>query len=147
MDPHVADTELGILAAALRERPHKKNQHLFREGDPGEEMFLVRRGSLVIAQGVTGRVEQGKVRVAWKLDVPLKKIYFLGDASVPTKAIMCKPGTLLCRAMSISVSPVDLKNSPSTVMSAKPSLVGVISAMRVLVTTTSFSNRVCLFVT
>src|SRR5688500_9861797 len=54
----VASPELGILAQSLRERPLKKNQVLFREGDAGDEMFLVRRGSIVISKGVTGRVEQ-----------------------------------------------------------------------------------------
>jgi CRP-like cAMP-binding protein len=59
----VAAPELGILAQSLRERPLKKNQVLFREGDAGDEMFLVRRGSIVISKGVTGRVEQVLARI------------------------------------------------------------------------------------
>jgi CRP/FNR family transcriptional regulator, cyclic AMP receptor protein len=55
--------ELGILADSLRERPLKRAQILMREGDTGEEMFLVRSGSLVISKAVTGRVEQVLARV------------------------------------------------------------------------------------
>ena len=31
---------------------------LFRAGDPGEELFLIRDGSIVVSKPVTGRVEQ-----------------------------------------------------------------------------------------
>ena len=55
--------ELGILADSLRERPLRRGQVLLREGDGGDEMFLVRSGSLVISKGVTGRVEQVLARV------------------------------------------------------------------------------------
>ena len=50
--------ELGFLGDSLRERPLRRGQVLLREGDSGDEMFLVRSGSLVISKGVTGRVEQ-----------------------------------------------------------------------------------------
>jgi CRP/FNR family transcriptional regulator, cyclic AMP receptor protein len=60
---NVEDPELGILAESLRERPLKRGQILLREGDSGDEMFLVRSGSLVISKGVTGRVEQVLARV------------------------------------------------------------------------------------
>jgi CRP/FNR family transcriptional regulator len=55
--------ELAALADSLRERPLKRGQVLFREGDAGEEMFLVRAGSIVISKAVTGRVEQVLARV------------------------------------------------------------------------------------
>ena len=55
--------ELGILADSLRERSLRRGQVLLREGDSGDEMFLVRSGSLVISKGVTGRVEQVLARV------------------------------------------------------------------------------------
>jgi CRP/FNR family cyclic AMP-dependent transcriptional regulator len=55
--------ELGILADSLRERPLRRGQVLLREGDSGDEMFLIRSGSLVISKGVTGRVEQVLARV------------------------------------------------------------------------------------
>jgi CRP/FNR family transcriptional regulator, cyclic AMP receptor protein len=60
---NVEDPELGILAESLRERPLRRGQILLREGDSGDEMFLVRSGSLVISKGVTGRVEQVLARV------------------------------------------------------------------------------------
>jgi CRP-like cAMP-binding protein len=52
------ESELLALAARLRERSLKKGAVLFREGDAGEEMFVVRRGSILVSKPVTGRVEQ-----------------------------------------------------------------------------------------
>jgi CRP/FNR family transcriptional regulator, cyclic AMP receptor protein len=60
---NIEPPELRILADSLRERPLKRGQILMREGDSGEEMFLVRSGSLVISKAVTGRVEQVLARV------------------------------------------------------------------------------------
>lgn len=59
----VEEAELGILADSLRERTLKRGQVLLREGEGGDEMFLVRSGSLVISKAVTGRVEQVLARV------------------------------------------------------------------------------------
>ena len=59
----VAVPELSVLGASLRERALKRGQVLFREGDVGEEMFLVRQGSIVISKPVTGRVEQVLARI------------------------------------------------------------------------------------
>jgi CRP/FNR family transcriptional regulator, cyclic AMP receptor protein len=59
----VAGPELAILGASLRERELRRSQILIREGDPGEEMFIVRRGSFVISKAVTGRVEQVLARI------------------------------------------------------------------------------------
>jgi CRP-like cAMP-binding protein len=53
-----AEPELLALASRLHERPLRKGQVLFREGDRGEEMFVVRSGSVLISKAVTGRVEQ-----------------------------------------------------------------------------------------
>jgi CRP/FNR family cyclic AMP-dependent transcriptional regulator len=55
--------ELGVLGASLRERALRKGQVLFREGDGGEEMFVVRRGSIVISKAVKDRVEQVLARI------------------------------------------------------------------------------------
>lgn len=52
------DAELAALAARLRSRTLRAGQVLFREGDAGEEMFVVRTGTMVISKAVTGRVEQ-----------------------------------------------------------------------------------------
>jgi len=59
----VAVPELTVLASSLRERSLKKGQVLIREGDVGDEMFLLRRGSMVISKSVTGRVEQVLARI------------------------------------------------------------------------------------
>lgn len=59
----IAPPELAALGATMRERPLRRGQVLLREGDQGEEMFVVRRGSLVISKAVTGRVEQVLARI------------------------------------------------------------------------------------
>jgi len=51
------------LARALRERTVKKGQVFLREGDAGEEMFVVRRGIVVVSKAVTGPVEQVLARM------------------------------------------------------------------------------------
>ena len=56
--------DLAALANTLRPRSLRRGQVLFREGDPGEEMFLVRDGVVVVSKAVTGRVEQVLARVA-----------------------------------------------------------------------------------
>jgi len=53
-----AEADLVALAQRLRERTLKKNQVLFREGDPGDEMFLIRRGTVLVSKIVKARVEQ-----------------------------------------------------------------------------------------
>jgi CRP-like cAMP-binding protein len=53
-----AEADLTALAQRLRARTLKKNQMLFREGDPGDEMFLVRGGAVIVSKVVKGRVEQ-----------------------------------------------------------------------------------------
>jgi CRP-like cAMP-binding protein len=53
-----AEPELLALASRLNERNLRKGQILFREGDQGKEMFVVRSGAVVISKAVTGRVEQ-----------------------------------------------------------------------------------------
>jgi CRP/FNR family transcriptional regulator, cyclic AMP receptor protein len=59
----LGDAELESLARNLRERPLKKGQVLFREGEKGDEMFIVRRGVVIISKAVTGHVEQVLTRV------------------------------------------------------------------------------------
>jgi CRP-like cAMP-binding protein len=58
-----SDPDLAAVADRLRERELRKRQILFREGDPGDEMFIVRRGTILISKAVTGKVEQVLVRV------------------------------------------------------------------------------------
>ena len=58
-------TQRDLLAVAERlgERKLRKGQVLFREGDAGEEMFLVRHGTILVSKAVTGRVEQVLARI------------------------------------------------------------------------------------
>ncbi len=53
----VGDADLAELRKTLRERNLRKGQVLFRQDDPGEEMFLVRSGTVLVSRLVTGRVE------------------------------------------------------------------------------------------
>jgi CRP-like cAMP-binding protein len=53
-----SDADRAALARALRERTLRKGQVLLREGDGGDEMFLVRSGNIVVSKAVTGPVEQ-----------------------------------------------------------------------------------------
>jgi CRP/FNR family transcriptional regulator, cyclic AMP receptor protein len=55
------DVEEPVLLAlwpGFRERRLRKGDVLFRAGDPGEELFLIKDGSIVVSKPVTGRVEQ-----------------------------------------------------------------------------------------
>ncbi|HEY7434796.1 MAG TPA: cyclic nucleotide-binding domain-containing protein [Methylomirabilota bacterium] len=61
------DVEEAVLLAlwpSFRERRLKKGDVLFRAGDPGEELFLIKDGSIVVSKPVTGRVEQVLSRLA-----------------------------------------------------------------------------------
>jgi CRP/FNR family transcriptional regulator, cyclic AMP receptor protein len=53
-----AEPELLAFAARMRALPLRKGQVLFREGADGQEMYVVRRGTMLISKTVTGRVEQ-----------------------------------------------------------------------------------------
>jgi CRP-like cAMP-binding protein len=50
--------ELALLAEHMRPRPLRQGQVLFREGERGDEMFLVRAGRLVISKEVIGKAEE-----------------------------------------------------------------------------------------
>jgi CRP-like cAMP-binding protein len=58
-----SDRDLADVVGRLRERTLRRRQILFREGDGGDEMFIVRRGTMLISKAVTGKVEQVLVRV------------------------------------------------------------------------------------
>jgi len=58
-----SDADREAVGRALRERTVKKGQVLLREGDPGEEMFVVRRGTVVVSKAVTGPMEQVLARM------------------------------------------------------------------------------------
>jgi CRP-like cAMP-binding protein len=59
----IPSQDLAVLAQSMRERSLKKGHVLFREGDAGNEMFLVRSGTVIISKLVTGRVDQVLARV------------------------------------------------------------------------------------
>jgi CRP-like cAMP-binding protein len=59
----LAEPHLLALGPRLRERRLKKGEILFREGDTGQEMFVIRAGSVVISKAVLGRVEQVLARM------------------------------------------------------------------------------------
>jgi CRP/FNR family transcriptional regulator len=52
------EEQLVALWPRLRERRLRKGEVLFREGDPGEEMFFIRTGIILVSKKVSGRVEQ-----------------------------------------------------------------------------------------
>ena len=54
----VDEPVLLALCPSFRERRLRKGDVLFRAADPGEELFLIRDGSIVVSKPVTGRVEQ-----------------------------------------------------------------------------------------
>lgn len=58
-----AEADLVALSRQLREHKLKKGEVLFREGEEGHEMFLIRSGAIVISKPITGRVEQVLARM------------------------------------------------------------------------------------
>jgi len=52
------EAPLIALWPRLRERRLRKGEVLFREGDPGGEMFFIRSGAILVSKKVSGRVEQ-----------------------------------------------------------------------------------------
>lgn len=59
----VEETVLRALWSSFRERRLRRGDVLFRIGDPGEELFLLKEGSIVVSKPVTGRVEQVLARI------------------------------------------------------------------------------------
>ena len=48
------EEQLAALWPRLRERRLRKGEVLFREGDPGEEMFFVRSGAVLVSKKSAG---------------------------------------------------------------------------------------------
>jgi CRP/FNR family transcriptional regulator, cyclic AMP receptor protein len=64
--PLFQDVEPPVLQAlwpSFRERRLRRGDVLFRTGDPGEELFLLREGRILVSKPVTGRVEQVLARI------------------------------------------------------------------------------------
>jgi CRP/FNR family transcriptional regulator, cyclic AMP receptor protein len=54
----VEESVLRELWYAFAERRLRKGEVLFRMGDHGEELFIIKQGSIIVSRPVTGRVEQ-----------------------------------------------------------------------------------------
>jgi CRP/FNR family cyclic AMP-dependent transcriptional regulator len=54
----VEESVLRALRPSFRERRLRRGDVLFRTGDPGEELFLIKEGRIVVSRPITGRVEQ-----------------------------------------------------------------------------------------
>jgi CRP/FNR family transcriptional regulator, cyclic AMP receptor protein len=54
----ISEPHLVALWVRLSERRVRKGEVLFRAGDPGQEVFLIRAGNIVVSSPVQGRVEQ-----------------------------------------------------------------------------------------
>jgi CRP-like cAMP-binding protein len=54
---------LQALAEHLRPRTLKRGEVLFREGDGGRELYIVRAGTVLVSKPVLGRVEQVLARL------------------------------------------------------------------------------------
>ena len=65
----VEDHVLLALWPSFRERRLRKGDVLFRAGDPGEELYLIKDGSIVVSKPVTGRVEQGIVKTGDEVEI------------------------------------------------------------------------------
>ena len=64
--PLFQDVEEPVLRAlwpSFRERRLRAGDVLFRTGDRGEELFIIKAGSIVVSKPITGRVEQVLARL------------------------------------------------------------------------------------
>jgi CRP-like cAMP-binding protein len=57
------DSVLRALWPSFRERRLRRGEVLFRTGDRGEELFLLKEGRIVVSKPVTGRIEQVLARI------------------------------------------------------------------------------------
>ena len=61
----IADPELQAMWPWLRERRLRAGEVLFREGDPGSELFLIRSGSVVTPAGFEPAISTLKGSRPW----------------------------------------------------------------------------------
>lgn len=59
----VEGSVLGALWPSFRERRLRAGDVLFRTGDQGEELFIIKEGGIVVSKPITGRVEQVLARL------------------------------------------------------------------------------------
>lgn len=59
----IGESNLAALSLRFREQRLRKGEVLFRDGDPGQELFVIREGSVVVSKPVLGRIEQVLARL------------------------------------------------------------------------------------
>lgn len=59
----IAEGEEAAVWARLEERRLRRGDVLFREGDTGKELFIIRSGTVIVSKHVKGRVEQVLARL------------------------------------------------------------------------------------
>jgi CRP/FNR family transcriptional regulator, cyclic AMP receptor protein len=59
----IAEGEEAAVWARLEERRLRRGDVLFREGDKGKELFIIRSGTVIVSKHVKGRVEQVLARL------------------------------------------------------------------------------------
>ena len=87
------EAQLVALWPRLRERRLRKGEVLFREGDPGEEMFFIRSGAILVSKKVSGRVEQILSRL--ESGAILGEMSVFGDEAKRTATIQAEIETSL----------------------------------------------------
>jgi CRP/FNR family cyclic AMP-dependent transcriptional regulator len=59
----IAEDEEAAVWARLQERRLRRGDVLFREGEKGKELFIIRSGAVIVSKHVKGRVEQVLARL------------------------------------------------------------------------------------
>jgi CRP/FNR family cyclic AMP-dependent transcriptional regulator len=59
----IAEDEEAAVWARLEERRLRRGDVLFREGEKGKELFIIRSGTVIVSKHVKGRVEQVLARL------------------------------------------------------------------------------------
>ena len=71
----------------------KPGEVLFREGDPGEEMFFIRTGAILVSKKVSGRVEQ--ILNRFEAGASFGEMSIFGDEPIRTATIQADVETTL----------------------------------------------------
>ena len=87
------EAQLVALWPRLRERRLRKGEVLFREGDPGEELFFIRSGIILVSKQVSGRVE--KILNRFEAGGSFGEMSLFGDEAKRTATIQAETDTAL----------------------------------------------------
>jgi CRP/FNR family transcriptional regulator, cyclic AMP receptor protein len=96
------EEQLAALWPRLRERRLRKGEVLFREGDPGEEMFFIRSGAILVSKKVSGRVEQ--ILNRFEAGASFGEMSVFGDEAKRTATIQADVDTSLLALDRVSVN-------------------------------------------